>query len=96
MNPVGTASLTDQDGNVRGARFVVIPGLPADTGIMFAAEAYRTALGPVQTMTADVPRLLGRDHAVFRFGAFLPIDPAGMGMFHTGAVAAAAAAKSSK
>ena len=40
-------------------------------------------------MTADVPRLLGRDSAVFRFGAFAPIDPTAMGLFATGTAPAA-------
>ena len=83
-NPAGSASLTDQNGDVRGLRFIVDPNLPADRGLMFASSAFRAALGPVQTMTADVPAKLGQDYAMFRFAAMLPIDPEGMAEFSTG------------
>ena len=35
-------------------------------------------------MTADVPKLLGQDRAVFRFAAFPVVDANGLGMFATG------------
>ena len=86
VNPAGSVSLTDTDGNVRGLTFVVDPNLPPDVGCMFDAQSFRSALGPIGTLTADVPLKLGRDYAVYRFGTFLPVDPTGMAIF--GAVAA--------
>jgi uncharacterized protein len=87
-NPVGTASLTSPTGEVRNLAYSVDPNLPADRGAMFASSAFRSSLGPVQTLSVDVPRLLGRDMAVFRFGAFAAIDGNGLGLFSTGAVPA--------
>jgi hypothetical protein len=83
-NPVGSASLTSPEGEVRALRYTVDPNFPADRGAMFASAAFRAGLGPVQTMTVDVPRLLGRDYAMFRFGAFAAVDPNGLGLFATG------------
>jgi hypothetical protein len=84
MNPAGSATLTSPEGNVRGLSFVVDPNLPADRGLMFASSAFRAGLGSVQTMTADVPAKLGRDYAMFRFAAFLPVDSSAMAEFATG------------
>lgn len=83
-NPIGTASLTDPSGEVRNLRYAVDPNFPADRGVMFASAAFRASLGPVQTLTVDVPRLLGQDFAVFRFAAFAAVDPNGLGIFATG------------
>jgi hypothetical protein len=88
VNPAGSVSLTDTEGNVRGLTFAVDPNLPADVGCMFDAQSFRSALGGIGTLTADVPLKLGRDYAVYRFGTFLPVDPNGMAIF--GAVAAPA------
>ena len=93
-NPVGRVSLTSTDGEVRELSFVVDPNLPADRGALFDANAFRAALGPVQTLTADVPAKLGRDYAVFRFGAFLPVDASGLGMFSLGSAPTAREGKS--
>jgi len=93
LNPAGTASLTGPDGEVRGLRFVVDPNLPLDRGLLFASSGFRAGLGPVQTMTADVPAKLGRDYAMFRFGAFLAVDPGAMAEFATGAAPTAASTR---
>lgn len=93
MNNVGTASLTSQTGEVRGLTYVVDPHFPADRGALFNSEAFRVALGPVQTLTADVPKLLGLDWAIYRYAAFVGIDPAGMGLFATGTAPTAVSAR---
>jgi hypothetical protein len=96
VNPAGSASLRSPDGDVRELHYTVDPNLPLDRGLMFASSAFRAGLGPVQTMTADVPAKLGRDYAMFRFGAFLAVDPAGMAEFATGAAPTAAATRGGK
>jgi len=93
-NPAGTATLTGPTGDVRGLSFVVDPHLPADRGLMFPSDAFLAGLGPVQTMTADVPRLLGQDYAMFRFGAFLPIAPNALGLFASGTAPTTASSQS--
>jgi len=85
QNSLGTASLTSTDGTVVDLVWTVDPNLPDDTGVFFAPGAFRASLGGVATITADVPARLGRDYAVYRFGTFLPVDPAGMAVFYTGA-----------
>lgn len=92
-NPVGTATLSSPSGDIRDMSFFVDSNFPADRGVMFASSAFRVALGPVQTLTVDVPRLLGRDIAVFRFAAVLPIDGAAMALFATGTAPTVLASK---
>jgi hypothetical protein len=41
-------------------------------------EAFVTALGPVGTMTADVPSKLGRDVAMYQEAAFGAADASGL------------------
>lgn len=69
-NPVGTLSFTDPQGNVRGLSFYASATLPDAKAIMGWKRAATTWLGPVQTMSADMPSVLGRDVAVYQFGAF--------------------------
>jgi len=92
-NPVGDSSLTATEGNLRGLSWVVDPNMPADRGLLFNSGAFITALDGVQTMTADTPTKLGRDYAIFRFGAAAAVDPGGMAMFSTGTVPTAAEAE---
>jgi HK97 family phage major capsid protein len=96
-NPAGSASLRGPTGDVRELPFVVDPYFPADRGVMFASSAFRASLGPVSTMSVDVPSKLGRDVAWYRYGAFLAVDPSAMAMFATGtAPTMASASKSAK
>lgn len=83
-NPVGDSSLASTEGNLRGLTWSVDPNFPTDRGVLFNSQAFVMGLGPVQTMTADSPTKLGRDYAMFRFGAACAIDAAGMAMFATG------------
>lgn len=77
-NPVGTLSFSDTSGQVRGLSFAVSPNLDPDHAILGWRRGFVSMLGAVQTMTADNPTLLGRDYAVFQFGAFIPWRPDAM------------------
>ena len=94
-NPVGDFSLVDATGNVRGLGYYVDPMLPAGDAVIGVREAFTTLLGSVGTLTADVPEVLGRDVAVFRFAAYGATDPRGLVGLTLGALAADAAASSS-
>lgn len=87
INPIGTVRLTSTEGDVREMTFRVDPNFPANVGALFSSRCFRSALGPVSTITADVPLKLGRDYAVYRFGAFPVIDANGLGLFALGATA---------
>lgn len=92
-NPVGTFNVTDGQGNVRGLGYYVDPNYPPDQAVLGIREAWVTMLGPVGTLSSDVPSLLGRDVAVFRFAAFGPTDTRGLvGLTLSGATAASAPA----
>lgn len=67
LNPVGQISINTPEGEVRGINFVVDPVLDPDEAVLGWNRAITTWLGPVQTMSADVPALLGRDVAIFQF-----------------------------
>lgn len=69
-NPVGTISFRDTNGNVRGMDFAGTPNLADDKAIMGWKRAVTTWLGPVSTMSADQPAVLGRDVAIYQFGAY--------------------------
>ena len=77
VNPIGTLDMTSADGNVRGLTYYVAPLMAPDKGVMGVAGAFVTMLGPVGTLTADVPAVLGRDVAVYRFAAFGMTDARG-------------------
>lgn len=83
VNPIGTLSLTDPNGDVRGLTFHVAPGLgDGGTGeqraVVAVPEAYETMFGNISTMEADDPETLTHELAVFEFGAHGKIDAAGM------------------
>lgn len=69
-NPVGVLSFTDLAGTVRGLRVVASPDIDPAFGIMGWSGAVTTLLGPVRTMTADQPAILGRDIAVYQYGTW--------------------------
>lgn len=68
-NPVGTITITTQDGEARGLRYIVDPTLTATKAVLGWRRAITTWLGPIGTMSADVPSLLGRDVAIYQFAA---------------------------
>jgi phage head maturation protease len=68
-NPVGTISLSTPTGEARGIAFSVDPNMPDDKAILGWSQAVTNWLGPVGTMSADVPSKLGRDVAIYQFMA---------------------------
>ena len=50
-------------------------GVKAVIGV---SDAFLSQLGPVQTMSVDVPSKLGRDVAIYQEAAFGATDPSGL------------------
>lgn len=75
---MGTVSLQSDTGEQRNLRWRIEPELAADTAVVAHAEAFRTFLGPVATLTADVPATLARDTAVYQFAAMGVVDTRGL------------------
>jgi len=78
MNPVGSFRLTDANGAVRDLGWAVDWSMNPDSAVVGLRDAFRTWRGPMQTLTVDVPRLLGRDVAVFEFAAMGVTDNRGL------------------
>ena len=78
VNPVGSFALDDGNGNVRGLDYAVDPSMDPNTAILGLRDAFRTWESPMRTLSVDVPRLLGRDVAVFEFVAFGVTDGRGL------------------
>lgn len=79
MNASGTFSATSTTGQVSTIPWYVEPDLGSGIkGVIGVREAFVTALGPVGTMTADVPAKLGRDVAMYQEAAFGASDPSGL------------------
>lgn len=95
MNPVGSFNLTDGAGTVRDLGWAVDWSIDPNTAILGLRDAFRTWRGPMQTLTADVPRLIGRDVAVFEFVAMGVMDARGLVKMTLGATGTSAAAKKS-
>lgn len=78
FNEAGTLSLQSPNGRTRDLPWRIEPELADDTAIVAHAEAFRTFLGPVGTLTADVPSTLSRDAVVFQFAAMGETDTRGL------------------
>ena len=78
FNPVGSFGVTDGNGNVRGLDYAVDPSMPPDSAVVGLRDAFRTWVSPMRTLSVDVPRLLGRDVAVFEFAALGVTDTRGL------------------
>jgi phage head maturation protease len=94
MNPVGSFNLTDAGGAVRDLRFAVDWSIDPDTAVLGLRDAWRSWRSPMRTLTADVPRLLGRDVAVFEFVAMGATD--GRGLVKLGTTTTATGSRSSR
>jgi Caudovirus prohead serine protease len=77
-NPVGSFSVTTPGGQVRGLTYYVSPSMNPDSGVIGITDAFRTRLGPIGTLSADVPSKLGRDVAVYRFATMGVTDTRGL------------------
>ena len=80
FNPVGSISFASPDGNVRELPFRVAPAIGGATSkaVVGVREAFRSMVGPMQTLQADVPDTLVHGFAVFEFAAFGVVDAAGL------------------
>lgn len=79
MNSAGTISAASAAGTISDIAWYVEPELGAGvSGVIGVREAFVTALGPVGTMTADVPAKLGRDVAMYQEAAFGASDASGL------------------
>jgi hypothetical protein len=78
MNPLGSFDLANGNGNIRGVTYAVAPLLAAGSGYLGVKEAFRSYLGPVGTLSAVVPSTLGRDTAVYQYGAMGVTDARGI------------------
>jgi len=79
MNANGTFTATTTAGSISSIAWYVEPDLGAGIkGVIGVREAFVTALGPIGTMTADVPAKLGRDVAMYQEAAFGAADASGL------------------
>lgn len=87
INPtdtVGTFDLQSATGQIRKVSYFVEPAFGDEDvigGVIGVREAYRSLTSPMGTLTADVPTALGRDVAVYQFGAHGKVDAAGLVLF---------------
>jgi hypothetical protein len=80
LNPTGSIDITTTTGDVRSLRFEVAPSMD-DTrakAVIGVRDAYRTMIGPMQTMQNDVPETLSHEEAVFEFAAHGKVDARGL------------------
>ena len=79
MNTNGTIDASGTSGAISRIGWYVEPELgDGISGVIGVREAFVTALGPVGTMTADVPAKLGRDVAMYQEAAFGASDASGL------------------
>lgn len=84
QNTTGTFDLTNPNGTIRKVSYFVEPEFgdaATIAGVIGLREAYRTMSGPMNTLTADTPQTLGRDVAVYQFGAHGKADATGLVLF---------------
>jgi len=96
LNPVGSFNVTEGDGNVRGLDYAVDPSIDPDLAVIGLRDAFRTWSSPMRTLSVDVPRLLGRDVAVFEFVGMAVTDNRGLIKLTLPPGTVARAAKSTK
>jgi uncharacterized protein len=79
-NPQGTLELTSASGEIRSLRYFVSPKMATTNAkaVVGVPEAFRTMLGPVQTLQADVPETLSQEHAIYQFAAYGKVDARGL------------------
>jgi hypothetical protein len=82
MNPQGSFDITQGTGEVRSLRYFVSPKMATANAkaVVGVPDAFRTMIGPIQTMQNDVPETLTQEHAVFQFAAFGKVDARGLAL----------------
>ena len=79
MNASGTMTGNSIEGQIVAIPWYVEPDLGAGVkAVIGVSDAFLSQLGPVQTMSVDVPSKLGRDVAIYQEAAFGATDPAGL------------------
>lgn len=82
QNRSGSMSAVDTNGQIRKVDWYVDPALggvgDGVSAVIGVRDAFRTLLGPVGTLSADVPTNLSRDVAVYQFGAYGKVNAAGL------------------
>lgn len=79
MNTHGTLVAPNDNGQLITIPWYVEPDLGTGIkGVIGISDAFVTALGPVGTLTADVPSKLGRDVAVYQEAAFGAAEAGGL------------------
>jgi HK97 family phage major capsid protein len=78
FNASGSMSLATPDGSINTLEYSVVPSWAGKVAVVGIKDAFRTMLGGVQTLQADVPNTLARDQAVFQYAAFGAVDEAGL------------------
>lgn len=80
FNQMGTLDLTSDRGQHRTLHWRIEPELPTGSAVVAHQDAFRTFSGPIETISADVPSTLSRDHAVYQFVAMGATDTRGLWM----------------
>lgn len=80
FNPQGSLDLTSTSGEIRSLSYVVAPKMAnvRAQAVVGVRDAYRTSIGAMQTMQADVPETLTQEKAVFEFAAHGAVDTRGL------------------
>jgi len=79
MNASGQITGQTIDGQIVAVPWYVEPDLGAGKkAVVGVSDAFLSQLGPVNTMSVDVPSKLGRDVAIYQEAAFGATDPAGL------------------
>ena len=79
MNAGGTMSGKSIEGQIVAIPWYVEPDLGSGVkAVIGVSDAFLSQLGPVQTMSVDVPSKLGRDVAIYQEAAFGATDPSGL------------------
>lgn len=96
VNPVGSFTLTETSGNVRGLNYWVSPLMSPKTCVIGIPDAFVTMQGAMGTLGADVPQKAGRDVAVYEFATYGVVDARGLVKMVDATALAATASKASK
>jgi hypothetical protein len=78
VNSEGTAGPAGLSGTILGVPIILDGGVDPDTAIVTNSTAAKWGEDGPRTMTADVPSKLGRDVAIYGYGAPLVYIPAGV------------------
>lgn len=78
VNPSGSFDLATTDGEIKSLRYYVDPMMVGDVAVVAMPDAYRTLIGPQQSLASDDPETLTHRAAVYCFAAHGVIDASGL------------------